>query len=1074
MLAEAPHHIIAIGASAGGMEEINTFFDHTPLDGVSYVIVQHLSPDVKSRMAELLAKHSKLVIQEAENDMAVKSNEVYLIPNDKFMTIHDSKLYLEDKDKIHGPHLTINTFFKSLAADSGVKAIGVVLSGLGSDGTEGVMAIKDAGGMVIVRNPDTSEFASMPAHAIATGVVDFILEPELMPDAIEDYVKKEIELSADNKDDEKNSTAITDLIKEQLPVDFSEYKQTTILRRIKKRATSKNFKTLENYLEFLKKTPAEVEALAKDFLISVTSFFRDKEAFNFLEKNILPHILKNLTAGEELKMWVAGCATGEEAYSMAVLVCEQLKGINRDTQVKIFATDIDTAALDVARTGLYRQSITKHVSAERLEKYFSKDGDNYRINADLRRMVIFARHDMVKNPPYCNMHFISCRNVLIYMTQPLQKKIFLMLLFGLKKDGYLFLGSSENPMPIIANLEVVNKKWRIYKNIEEKRLIRFDAFSLPDMLDLKRSSSFYSREDAAQNTNILAETVNVSLINELDCLVVCIDENNQVLKSYGDTTKYLLQQNFNLNLAELLPKPLAVAFNTLSTTAFKTYEKATLNGIKIKYGKDFIKVSLSVSPLPVNKGDQKLLMVTFNEDKLPAAAHEQDTVFDDKLYLDQYTMNLEKEIKELKEKLQTTYEKLDASNENMQSFNEELLSANEEMQSTNEEMQSVNEELHTINADYQAKNKELQEVNDDLNNYFRSNINGQLFVDNYLLLMKFSPGAVKQINLRESDIGRPLSHISTNLKFDTIIPDIEKVLVEGSVINKEIETLDGKWYQVVTMPYISQADDKKNGAIITFNDITALKKIQLELDKKNQSLQRINADLDNFVHTASHDLLGPLSSIQLSIDVMNEIKITDPQVDKFLHVINSSMKKFYTLISDISTIAKVENDMQHMEMVDIEEITGNIEWSLEDKINAANAVINKNLEVKEILFSKKNLRSILYNLISNAIKFRSNKAPVINIRTTREQEGLVLSVEDNGIGMDKEAIHTIFQMYGRLNQMVEGHGIGLYLAKKIVDASGGYIMVESEPGKGSKFIIHFKTEPEHLNNVSSQNKFKVS
>ena len=832
-----PHHIIAIGASAGGMEEINSFFDHTPLDGVSYIIIQHLSSDFKSRMVELLARHSKLTVEEAKNGMQVKSNQVYLIPNDKFMTIRDDALYLTAKNEAPGPHLTINTFFNSLAADCGTKAIAVVLSGLGSDGTQGIKAIKKAGGMVIARNPETSEFASMPSNAIATGMVDFILEPELMPGTIEDYIKHERELMPDNADDQKNLEAIIHLINEQLPFDFSDYKQTTILRRIKRRAAYNNFTRLENYIDFLKVTPVEIAALAKDFLISVTSFFRDKEAFNFIEKKVLPAILENLAPDEELKFWVAGCATGEEAYSLAILIAEQLTGKRKNTVLKIFATDIDTTALAQASKGIYNLSIAKEVSAERLESYFFKEGNNYRVTPEIRKMVIFAKHDLVKNPPYCNMHFISCRNLLIYMTPVLQKKIFTMLLFGLKKDGYLFLGSSENPTPIIKNLEVAHKKYKIYKNLETKRLLQFDAFSLPELVDPKRKTSSFSYEDISQSTNnSQAEKMHTSLAEDLDYLAVCIDENNNVVRSYGDTTKYFLQKHYTSNLEELLPKPLSVAFNTIKTTALKTNEKSALTGIKIKHGQSVIKVSLSVRPLTRKKGEQTLLLVIFTEDRLLSTKHQKDRVFDEEIYHGEYTMNLEEELKELKGRLQSAHEKLDASNENMQSFNEELLSANEEMQSTNEEMQSVNEELHTINSDYQLKNKELLEINDDLNNYFRSNINGQLFIDNELRLMKFSPGTVKQINLLELDIGRPLSNISTNIKFETIIDDIKRVLSDGVIITKEIETNNGKWYHIMTMPYVQQLDHKNNGAIITFNDITELKRIQKELNVSNKML----------------------------------------------------------------------------------------------------------------------------------------------------------------------------------------------------------------------------------------------
>lgn len=837
--------------------------------------------------------------------------------------------------------------------------------------------------MVMVRNPETTAFASMPSNAIVTGMVDFVLEPELMPGAIEDYVKYAGKSVNDANEEDTSLSAIITLIKEKLPLDFSEYKRSTILRRTKRRAAYLNFTTLEKYLEYLRVAAEEVEALAKDFLISVTSFFRDHEAFDFIQKKVLPGILKSLSPGEELKVWVTGCATGEEVYSLAILIYEQIKTDFAGTEVKIFATDIDSIALAHAKKGIYNQIIEKDITPDRLEKYFIKEGLNYRVIPDIRRMVIFAQHDLVKNPPYCNMHLISCRNLLIYMTPVLQKKILTMLLFGLKLDGYLFLGSSENPTPIINSVEVIHKTWKIYKNITAKHAVNFDTFSLPELLDIKRMPSLTQKYVSGSAGYTLAETMNVTLANEMDFLAVCVDENNQVIRSVGNTSKYLLQQNFNSHLPELLSRPLALAFNTLSKAALKSDERVAVNDIILRPGQSAISINLSVTPLIVKKGEPKLLMVTFTENQ-SSKGNRREKVFDEKIYHDQYVINLEEELKDLKDKLHSAYERLDASNENMQSFNEELISANEEMQSTNEEMQSVNEELHTINADYQLKNKELLEINDDLNNYFRSNVNGQLFINNDLLLMKFSPGAVKQINLMESDIGRPITQISTNIKFENIIDDIQEVIESGNIITKEVETNSGRWYQIMTMPYLQQADNKTNGAIITFNDITELKNAQEELDKKNKSLLRINTDLDHFIHAASHDLLGPLGNIESSIDMMNRIALSDAKLLDFLNMINTSISSFRSLITDIATIAKVESDMLVLEPVDIDGIINNIEWSIENKITLSGAVIVRDLGVKEILFSKKNLRSILYNLISNAIKFKRDIPPVIHIHTKME------------------------------------------------------------------------------------------
>ena len=558
------------------------------------------------------------------------------------------------------------------------------------------------------------------------------------------------------------------------------------------------------------------------------------------------------------------------------------------------------------------------------------------------------------------------------------------------------------------------------------------------------------------NNNSIAEIVSNELTKDLGNLAVCVDDQNRVMKTFGDTTKYLLQKNFNLNLVELLPKPLAVVFNTISINARKTNEKLTVTGIKIKNDDVVLSVTLVATPVIAKYERQNLLIVTFSEDKIDAS--DLSAPFDEKKYHDNYTLLLEEELIDLKDKLHNTYEQLDASNDNMQSYNEELLSANEEMQSTNEEMQSVNEELHTINTDYQLKNKELLELNDDLNNYFRSNVHGQLFVNNDLLLMKFSPGTVNLINLLPTDVGRPLSNISTNIKFETLAGDIRQVLKDGTIITKEIETNNGRWYQVMTMPYLQQANNKRTGAILTFNDITELKKTQIELDKKNKSLIRINEDLDNFVHTASHDLLAPLGNIEVSISVMNKVKVLDPELNQFLKVIDSSVKKFRSLITEIATIAKIESDMIAMEMIDIEELIKNIEWSLEDRINASGATIVRHLGVPFILFSRKNLRSILYNLVSNGIKFRADVPPVIHIHTSKKETTVMLSVKDNGIGMNERDSAHIFGMYNRLHKNVEGQGIGLYLVKKIVDAASGEISVLSEEGKGSEFTINFNAE----------------
>ena len=924
---------------------------------------------------------------------------------------------------------------------------------MGLDGTEGIIAIKEAGGMIIARNPETTEFSSMPAHAIATHMVNLVLEPAFMPNAIEFYVDHNQAVLDENNNEEKIMFQIITFINEKLPFDFSDYKLTTLLRRTKRRAASLNIFALEKYFEILIITPEEVQALANDFLISVTSFFRDKEAYKVIEEKVFPELLKNLIPHEEIKIWVAGCATGEEAYSLAILLKEQLKGRFKDTIVKIFATDIDATALIQAGKGVYSEDRMKNIDSTYLKKYFDRKGDDYIVRPDIRRMLIFAQHDLVKNPPYCNMHFVSCRNVLIYMTPVLQKKIYAMLLFGLRTNGYLFLGSSENPLSIIENLEIVHKKSRLYKSIKDKRTATFGTFALPEMLDVSQKASVTKADSTRLLHSSLTDKINIALAEAMDYLAICVDNENTVIKTYGNTSKYLIQQNFNTNLVELLPTPLALAYNSLSKEVLKTNQTKGVKGILIKQNGVVSQINLSISPVLLDFNFKGLIAI-FNDDTNLTANKNEYVVFNEKEFHNNYTEILEEELKGIKKDLTASYDKLDATNENMQSFNEELISANEEMQSTNEEMQSVNEELHTINADYQLKNKELLEINDDLNNYFRSNVNGQLFIDDEMRLMKFSPGAIKHINLLETDIGRPINHISTNIKFDTIIADTKLVLDKGGVITKEIQSINGKWYQVMIMPYV-QTNQSNNGAIITFNDITELKHTQSELNDKNLSLVRINEDLDHFIHAASHDLLTPLGNIESSITILNEeLPNMDKTLSDYLTIINSSIKTFRLLITDIATIAKVESDMTVLEAVNLNEIVDNIEWSLKDIMVASGAKIIRDFEIDDIQFSKKNLRSVLYNMIANSIKFRGANPPLITVSSFSKETSCMLTIEDNGKGIPAKGMDKIFDIYGRLNKDIEGSGIGLYLAKKIINAVGGNIIVESEVDKGTKFIIN--------------------
>ena len=821
-------YIIAIGASAGGLEAISEFFDHTPLDAVSYIIIQHLSPDFKSQMVHLLAQHSKLKVIEAIENTDILPNTVYLIPSSKFMVVENGRLLLSDKKDQPRPHMTIDCFFCALAKERGDKAIGVILSGTGNDGSKGIEAIKNAGGMAIVQDPQTAAYNGMPYAAIATRCADWILSPKAMPQVIEDYVRDAGTEAAEEQEadhiSEQTLAHIFRLIKSELPFDFTDYKRPTIIRRVKRRMAEHNFGHVSEYRDFLEGNTMEIGLLANDFLINVTSFFRDPEAFKIIEHTVVPDII-NKNTGDVLKIWVAGCATGEEAYSMAILVQEYLNKVNKNIEVKIFASDISKAALEVASKGIYPNTIAKSISQERLQQFFTQEGTNYKIRHEIRKMLIFAQHDLAKNPPYCNIDLISCRNLLIYLNVTLQKKVFAMMHFGLKKEGYLFLGPSENAAVLKDYFEEISGKWNILKSTTNGRNIKFDAFSSHVIEGVKTNTTETPKTSlSAVSKSAVADPVISSILKESGLNGLYTDENLLVIRSFGDIAPYLKKENFTFNLHNLLPDEISLPFKAATHKALKLNERVLLNELPIGTAEDGKgrTVNILISPFRIDRSAARLLLVLFTEAALPPKGKNNITM----------ESIGEAEVTELKRSLAIADARIDSSNENMQSFNEELQSANEElhsaneeMHSTNEELQSVNEELQTINKEHKMTIDELTDLNDDLNNYFRSNTNGQLFVDRNMRLKRFSPAAVKHINVRESDIGRPISNITTNIKLETLIEDIKNVILDGQTIIKEAESKDGNIYQVTTMPYLKKDSKKADGAIISFYDITELKRL---------------------------------------------------------------------------------------------------------------------------------------------------------------------------------------------------------------------------------------------------------
>ncbi|PSL33408.1 CheR family methyltransferase [Chitinophaga ginsengisoli] len=861
------NYIIAIGASAGGLEAIHEFFDNMPEYGnLSFVIIQHLSPDYKSLLVELVSKHTNMKVREVEEDMSVENDCIYVIPNNKEIIIEQGRLRLLQKPAEKAPNTAIDTFLFSLAKDKGSAAICIILSGTGTDGTKGATAIKRAGGMVMAQDPDTAKFDGMPRSVISAESVDYILAPEFMPSEIYNYVQDMPAEIFNGKIEEHLLTEIFQLVKQHSGQDFNNYKSPTITRRIAKRMAQFSIKKVDEYLQMLRQNGEENKALAREFLIGVTCFFRDKTAFRYLQEHILTKLVEEKEEGSVLKIWVTACSTGEEAYTLAMLLDQCLHEKNKWLDVKIFATDLDSNAIEHAARGIYPATIAKDVEPALLKKYFIKEEKKYRIAPRLRKQIVFARHNILKDPPFIKNDLVTCRNMLIYMENVLQRQVLSSLHFALNTGGYLFLGPSESASMIRGGLEEVHRKWKIYRKTDGTRSTLPDNLYSP-LEYIRQTRGMRSNGNghlamAEKKMNSLMDEFREVMTEEFGFAAVYIDKAYEIQEAIGNYKKYLSlpEKKLHLNLLKMVPGELSMVLNITLRQAWAAGKKAAVKGVKVNTPEGLRLVNLLIKPDSGN-GSGPFTLIVFNEDESSAHASGETSGTDHQpADVNDHVMALEAELNETRTNLQMAIEGLETSNEELLSSNQELLSANEELQSSNEELQSLNEELHTLNTEHQLKIKELLELNDDMDNYFRSTDIGQVFVDTTLRIRKFNPAAVKMINLIPSDIGRPIHHISTNILEDSLVEDIHTVIKQRKIVEKETVLSNGHMYLMKILPYIRQ-DKQTDGVVITFVDVTAVKEAETqlrqnyeELVQARESLRNLNADLEYKVLERTREL----------------------------------------------------------------------------------------------------------------------------------------------------------------------------------------------------------------------------
>jgi two-component system CheB/CheR fusion protein len=845
--------VVGVGASAGGLEALQGLFAHLPSSpGLAFVVVQHRAAGHASIMKPLIEMHTKLAVKDIEDGMKIEPDTIYLAPAEKNVSIRNDVLHPTEAPRGAGLHLPIDSFFRALGRDTAERAICIVLSGTGSDGTLGLKEIKAAGGMAMVQKPDQAKYDSMPRSAIETGMVDFILPVEEMGEQLLQYLRHpylEPRQAAELEEPFENQLQkVLLVIRQRTGQDFSHYQHSTIRRRLATRLAVHHIENLDRYLELLRKSPTEAGLLARALLITVTSFFRDREAWEALTEHVIRPLVERTPSGVPLRAWVAGCATGEEAYTLALLFHEQMEKDHRLHPLQIFATDRDEESLHTARRGVYPKSIAADVSPVRLKRFFTEMDNRYRIRSDIRESIVFAKHDLTRDTPFSKLDLVCCRNVLIYMDRSLQEKLLPRFHYALNPGGMLFLGESESLgrfadlfTSVDARHKVFGRKPATTGYAPETAAPGYPA---PEEAGPKKPR-------AARTAGDIAAIAERMILRDFSWPCVLIDEEYNIVYFNGDMGTYLTlpRGKATFNVLQMARPEIRSKLDLLLKRAFQERHTVVEKGVLVQMGDRYLETEITVRPVTGAAVADNLMLVVFEskpqEPKpaetagVPAEASEQEK--------NGRIRALEQELQSTRQYLQTTVEELETGNEELKSSNEELQSTNEELQSTNEELstsreelQSVNEELRTLNAEYLQKMDELSGAYDDLANLLGATEIATVFLDHELKIRRFTPTARKIFRLIDGDVGRPLDDIATNLQYAGFSEEVRRVLETSTRVEKEVMLTDGAWYEMKIFPYRT-AQDVVDGVVITFVDISDRKQADEAL---RESKNVVQADLD--------------------------------------------------------------------------------------------------------------------------------------------------------------------------------------------------------------------------------------
>lgn len=1060
--------IVGIGASSGGLEAFFHFFKALPpTTGFAYVIISHLDPTYKSRLAEILSSKTTMPVIEAHEGSKVLPNHVYVIPPNTAITISKGALQLTDRITTDGQHLAVDHFFTSLAQDQGKNAFGIILSGAAADGSRGIKAIKEAGGITFAQTEETAQFPSMPHFAISTNCIDFILSPDNLAKKLAEI---SAQLSTNHKHDKKldNISDVFLLLHTKKNIDFSRYKMDTIKRRLKRRMLLNQINDYTKYVHFVEKNPEELDALYQDLLIGVTEFFRDPEKFEQLKTELFPKLVQKIVDDKPIRIWIAGCSTGEEAYSMAISLLEYMEDTNTIIPIQILASDVNEKAIDVARQGVYPSRISSYVSSERIKKYFVKEGNTYQINKQIRNMCIFAVHNIIKDPPFSQMNLITCCNVLIYMDQVLQKKILSTFHYALKQGGYLMLGKSET-IGASELFSALDKKNKFYAKNSTNSRIHFDysPTNLPKGITNKIKS--YNKKNIFEPD--IHEEVTALLVSKYAPASIVVSDSMEILEFQGPTGRYIQHKGgqASLNLLKMSPQNLLLELRALIHQAKKENQPVRKNDLWTEIDRQ--NRTFGVEVVPLKNTSPPSFLITF-EENLPAdstSAKKSSLSTLPEVSKNDYITKLETELKDIRKYLHAVIEEHDNTNEEQKALNEEILSSNEELQSINEEtskeeIESTNEELLTVNEELQNTNQQLKEARDYSERIVETVIEPLMVLDRSLRITSANTSFYDTFHVeREHTVGTLIYELGNG---QWNIPELREALEQILPQNKQFLNFEithafpkiGKR----TMLLNARQLDHQQQILLAIEDITEKKLFQEHKNnqqRKNLKRRKESEERkDEFMSIASHELKTPISSIKAYAQIIQSRLSTDADDTSrgFLSKMDEQLNNLTKLVDDLLDVSKIQSGKLQIkkEESDFDTSIRNVVSDMQ-KIIRTHTISLEGGITRPVFMDVYRMQQVLINLITNAVKY-SPQADRVRIAMETDTDKVTVSVQDFGIGIAKDELKKVFAPYYRVSSKhaakFPGLGLGLRIAKEIVEQHGGKMWVKSKYGEGSTFF----------------------